>query len=249
MVRKRLRLTERQRGIVRLVETLGWASGPLLAFLNGADLGKRDYYMEEYLPRLVRQGILYAKPWGRQRVYRLAAYGTGRNPNIEHALVAGWAAGYILRSAGAQGNALLARRVFVDTGMAQVPDGGIILPAANGRHLFAVEYQSARESERTTAEKIEGYKQLGETMRRSFAVDGAWVVFILDVVRERAEEIAQRHQDGWPSFFFCDRGTVLSGDWRRTAWAPIFFWSGAAGCHSLLDGSRPAGIAGTRGEQ
>ncbi len=239
-MRKRLRLTQRQRRIVGLVEALGWASGPLLAFLDGMDPGERDYYLEEYLPRLVQHGVLYAKRCGRQQVYRLAAYGTGRNPNIEHALVAGWVTGYITRSCGVASDGIVARGAFVEAGLAQVPDGGVVVPAANGRHLFLVEYQSARESERTTAEKINGYKLIGERIRQHFGVEGVWVIFVLDVVQQRAAEIARRHQDGWPAFFFCDRETIMTGAWQGVARSPIFFWSGAPGRHALLDGGEHA---------
>lgn len=234
IVRKSLRLTLRQKRVLQQVDALGWASGPLLAFLNGADYGQRDYYLEEYLPRLVERGLLWSKRWGRQRIYRLPAYGTGRNPNIEHSLLAGQVAVRLLRSSGATAEALVPRRVLADAGMRVIADAAVMLAAANGRHLFLVEYQSPRESERTTSDKIKEYKLDAALLQQQLAVAGVWIVFILDVLRLRAEEIAQSQQDGWPTFYFCDRETFMTTDWRCVLQEPIFYWSGAAGTHALV---------------
>ncbi len=233
---KRLRLTERRKQVLSNVACLEWVSVDSLARLDGTKPGQRNYYLEKYLPRLVQSGALYAKRWGRQLVYRLPKYGVQRNPKVEHALLAGQVAVRLVCCEQVRGGALLARRRFVDDGLPQVPDAGVLLPAANGTHLFLVEYQSPREAERTTADKIVGYQLCSQRMREHFAVSGVWVVFILDILRQRAEEIARRHGDGWPLFYFCDRETFMDCDWRQVLQAPIFFWSAAPGTYGLVAG-------------
>ena len=237
-MRKRLRLSQRQQRIVAAVEALGWASGPLLAFLDGAGMDERNYYTEKYLPRLVRQGKLWARDWGRERIYRLPAYGTGRNPNIEHALAAGWVAARLVRAAGLSPDLLVPRRVFVQNGIGCVPDAALILPAANGRHLFLIEYQSAREAERTTGAKVEAYKTSVDTMRQELGMAGVWVLFILAVPQQRAQQIAHRHGDMWTLFFFCDHETFLAQEWHTIWQAPIFFCGNNASGQALLPAER-----------
>ena len=228
-MRKRRRLSQRQQRIVAIVEALGWASGSQLAFLDGADPGQRNYYTEKYLPQLVRRGKLWTRDWGRERVYRLTSYGTGRNPNIEHALAA-----RLVRAAGISPELIVPRRTFVENGGGQIPDAAVILPATNGRHLFLVEYQSARESERTTGDKVDGYKTCSERLRQDFGVTSVWVLFILDVPRQSAEVIARRYGDGWTLFIFCDHETFLTQDWRTIWQAPIFLDGHGHGACSLV---------------
>lgn len=232
----RLRLTERQRRILEAMDRLGWGDVDSLAVLDGMAPGQRDYYLEEYLPRLVKAGKLYAKPWGRRLVYRLPKYGTARNPKVEHALLAGQVAVRLVSAAQQSLDSLLPRRRFVEAGVAQVPDAGVLVPTAKGTHLFLIEYQSAREAERTTADKIAGYQACHQRIREIFGVAGVWVVFVLDVLRPRAEEITRRHSNGWSAFYFCDRETFLACAWRDVLHAPLFFWSGAPGTYGLMAG-------------
>ena len=204
------------------IEKLGWVTPEMLCLLtrgvSRAELpGGRDHRLERFLSESVRDGKLFTRYIEGQLVYGSSARTHGKPTNTYHDVMAAQAV-VKLWLAFQSSKLLFTPGEFFAHNSSVIPDFGLTVSSTYGVHGFALEYQTFRESSRTTQTKIGDYWKHFDGVRRIMDADYLWVVFVLERESEWVEEKAQSLAHSF--IYQVDASTFLHTDEITTT--PIF---------------------------
>ncbi len=194
---------------------------------------RRHKRTEAMLPRLVKEGKLVARRFGRRLVYSVPRRCRSKLPNIEHGLACteglvrfwrAWMAGEIVPE-----------RFF--RGLGCVPEWGILYPTGT---LLMYEFSTAANFNRAglVKGKLAKYRAHLAGIEAQFQAKGL-VVFALDVPRATVVRFVRRLAPLGQSFFFTDYDTFLRVPIGEQLAAPIYLWGGDAQAYTLKDSHGP----------
>jgi hypothetical protein len=193
------------------IEKLGWVTPEMLCLLtrgiSRAELpGGRDHRLERFLSGSVRDGKLFTRYIEGQPVYGSSTRNHNKSTNTYHDLMAAQAA-VKLWLAFQSSKLLFTPGHFFARNSTVIPDFGLTVTLLNGVHGFALEYQTFRESNRTTQTKIGDYWKHFEDVRQIMDADFLWVIFILERDPGWVEEMAQTFTHSF--IYLIDTATFL----------------------------------------
>ncbi len=194
---------------------------------------RRHKRTEVVLPRLVNEGKLVARRFGRRLVYTVPRRCRGTAPHIEHGLACteglvrfwrAWMAGLVVPE-----------RFF--RGLGCVPEWGILYPTGV---LLLYEFSTA--SHFAHAGLIKGklakYRAHLAGIEARFQAKGL-VAFVLDVPRAAVARFVQRLAPAGEPFFFTDYATFLRVPPGEQLAAPIYLWGEDAQAYALKESHGP----------
>jgi len=203
------------------------------AYLRAAQLfhwATRDHYVEWFtgevkrhrrtevmLPRLVKQGKLRVKKYGKKYVYSAPRRVKGmKKPLIYHGL--GCTEGLIRMAWSNRDCTIIPERMF--KGMGNVPEWGI---RYNHGKLLLYEFSTRSNFELgVVMNKVKRYQATLPSIEGRFKGE-ALVLFVVDVERDRLQTyIEKKHPDG--PYFFVDYETFTSVPLGKQLDAKIYLW-------------------------
>lgn len=205
------------------IEKLGWVTPEMLCLLtrgiSRAELPDgRDRRLERFLSESVRNGKLLTRYIEGQPVYGSSKRTHGKPTNAYHDVMAAQAA-VKFWLAFQPSKLLFSPGQFFVHNSTVIPDFGLTVTLLNGVHGFALEYQTFRESSRTTQTKIGDYWKHFEDLRRVMDANFLWVIFILERDQLWVEEIARSVSLSF--VYLIDAATLLHT--KDLATTPVFF--------------------------
>lgn len=204
------------------IDKLGWVTPEMLSLVTRGvslkDLSEEpDHRLEEFLAESVRNGKLYTRYVEGQPVYGSGTRSHGKSTNTYHDVMAAQTI-VKLWTVFPSSKVLFTPGDFFAQNSSVIPDFGLTVSSTHGVHGFALEYQTFRESSRTTQTKIGDYWQHFEEVRRIMDADYLWVIFILERESKWVEEQAQSLAHSF--IYLIDATTFLHAD--EIASTPIF---------------------------
>jgi hypothetical protein len=209
------------------IEKLGWVTPEMLCVLtrgvSRVQLPEgRDRTLERFLHSAMRDGKLAIRSFRGRRAYGFVQRRAVRTTSAYHDLMAAQVAVRLWIAFNGAERLLFNPRDFFSQGCPLVPDFGLVVSPANGAHAFALEYQTFRQSVRTTESKLVDYSRNFETLRAAMSADYLWLVMVLEREPSWVEEFARSISS---SFAYCISAQTLF-ETEALATAPVFFRQG-----------------------